>query len=269
VIGWPQPQWLLGSQIEFLQLPSVGFEQYVGRGLENEPRLRIANAQGVFSIAAAEHFLAMMFGLARRLHKHVEDKLNRRWRRQQEYWEITGSTVCIVGMGGIGTEIARRCSGIGMKVVGVARHPENVSSHHLIDLFTMEDIQAAVEHADHVVACIPASDENRHLFDAFLFASMKPGACFYNLARGSLVDEDALLSALVSEHLRGAGLDVFQEEPLPREHPLWSQENVIITPHAAGRSVNEHDRICDLFVDNLKRFHNGEPLRNRIMEPTI
>ncbi len=265
VIGWPEPLWLLKSRVEFFQLPSAGFEQYVGVGLASRPHLRICNAQGVFSIAAVEHFMAMMYGLARRLHKHVEDKLSRRWRRQSEYWEITGSTVCVVGMGSIGTEIARRCAGIGMKVLGVARNPRTISSRYLTDLFTLEQIQDAVEQADHVVACIPAHEDNRHLFDAVLFASMKPGACFYNIARGSLVDEDSLVSALVSEHLRGAGLDVFEEEPLPPNHLFWSLENMIITPHAAGRSVKEYDRICDLFADNLERFHNGEPLRNQIM----
>ncbi|WP_425400002.1 D-2-hydroxyacid dehydrogenase [Aeoliella sp.] len=264
IVGWPKPQLVAESPVQLLQLASVGYEDYLQLGLSEKPGFQACNLGRVPSIPVAEQVIAMMFALARGLHQHALDKQDKRWLRLQRYPEITGSTVCIIGVGGIGTEVARRCKALGMEVLGVGRHPEHMPSELLTRAYAWNDMATALSIADHVVLCFPATSENANMFNAGLFGSFKKGAILYNVGRGSVVHEADLVAALHSGQLGGAGLDVFQQEPLPPEHPLWEMENVIITPHSAGRSVKEYDRICQLFVDNLERFHTRQPLLNRI-----
>jgi phosphoglycerate dehydrogenase-like enzyme len=264
VAGWPKPKWVLESNVEFFQLTSVGYDNYLNFGLESKPNLRICNLKGVLVIPVAEQVVAGMFCLARGLHHHVVDRLQKRWQRQGAYREIEGGTVCVIGMGGIGTEVARRCQALGMKVIGVTRHPEKVLKSIVTRVEPWENLSTAIGEADHVVLCFPATAQYKNMFDAQMLQRMKRGAFFHNVGRGSVVDEIALANTLSSGHLAGAALDVFHEEPLPQDHVFWSMDNVLITPHSAGRSTREFDRISDLFAENLKRFHAGEPLRNQI-----
>jgi phosphoglycerate dehydrogenase-like enzyme len=263
LIGWPQPEWLPPSAVEYFQLPSVGCDPYLDRGLPEKPNFTLCNARGVMTIAVAEHFVAMLMALARRLPQHVDDRRTKRWQRQPVYSEVAGTTVCLVGLGEIGTAIARRCLGLEMNVVGVRKRA--ASGHELVRrVYPLDRLTEAISQADHVVLTLPATPETVNLVDAGVLAAMKPGAYLYNLARGGLVDEDALVAALHSGHLAGAGLDVFAQEPLPDDSPLWELDNVIVTPHAAGRSVREFDRLCDLFVENLGRYRRGVPLVNAV-----
>lgn len=248
--GWPQPEWVRESRLHWLQLGSVGFENYLSAASAH-PDFRLCNASGVMSVPVAEQFIAMLFGLARRLPHHKKDQLERRWRRQPVYDEIAGSTVCIVGVGDIGTEMARRCLALGMNVIGVRRNAR--IPHPIIErLYPLDRLDQAIAQADHVVLIMPSTPDTLGLFDDGMFGRMKRGAYFYNLARGSLVDEAALIRHLRSGHLAGAGLDVFACEPLPGDSELWTFDNVIVTPHSGGRSVKEFDRICNLFVENLQ-----------------
>ena len=263
LVGWPDPAWLLDSPVRFHQLPSVGYDDYLGVGLADKVDFVLCNARGVMSDAVAEHFVALMMALTRRLPQHMRDMGRANWQRQPTYDEVAGKTTCIVGLGDIGTQIARRCLALGMNVIGVRRHPSK--QHAMVEtVFAIERVAEAVACADHVVLIMPAEPENIGFFGDALFRSMKPGAFFYNLARGSVVDENALIEHLQNGKLSGAGLDVFRQEPLPADSPLWRMENVIITPHAAGRSVREFDRLCELFVANLERYFQGEPLLNEV-----
>ncbi|QDS98826.1 D-2-hydroxyacid dehydrogenase [Adhaeretor mobilis] len=264
LIGWPEPQWLLESPLLYFQLASVGYDSYLNLGLGEKQAFTACNIRGVPAIPVAEQVLAMMFCLARNLHCHAIDRTEKRWQRQLNYWEITGNTICIVGMGGIGSELARRCKAIGMNVVGVGRNPDAMPHELLTAAFAWDEMSKAFATADHVVLCFPATAEYQNMFNKELFGCMKAGACFYNVGRGSVVDETALADCLRSGHLRGAGLDVFQEEPLAQDHPFWGLSNVILTPHTGGRSIHEYERICGLFVENLHRFHHGLPLGNVI-----
>ena len=263
LIGWPQPEWLAPSAVEYFQLPSVGYDPYLGRGLHEKPNFTLCNARGVMTIAVAEHFVAMLMALARRLPQQLDDQRAKRWQRQPAYAEVAGTTACLVGLGEIGTAIARRCLGLEMDVVGVRRRAER--GHELVQrVYPLDRLIEAVSQADHVVLTLPATPETIGLVDADVLAAMKPGAYLYNLARGSLVDEYALVEVLRGGHLAGAGLDVFAVEPLPEDNPLWELDNVIVTPHAAGRSCREFDRLCDLFVENLGRYRAGLPLVNAV-----
>jgi D-2-hydroxyacid dehydrogenase (NADP+) len=264
VIGWPDPAWLGNSPVRFHQLPSAGYDNYLHAGLEEKPAFALCNARGVMSIPVAEHFLALMLALARRLPEHLLDMTGKKWQRRQPYGEVSGSTICILGLGDIGSEIARRCLALDMKVIGVRQHPEK--GHELVqEVYPVRQMKKALARADHVVLIFPAGPGTDRFFDAATFEAMKPGAYFYNLARGRVVDEEALVEYLRKGHLAGAGLDVFYQEPLLPENPLWSVNNVIITPHVGGRSIKEFDRLCDLFIANLERFFLGAPLLNQVI----
>lgn len=264
LIGWPQPHLVADSSIQLLQLASVGYEDYLNLGLGSKAEFRACNLGRVLCLPIAEHIMAMIYCLARGLQQHARDMPERRWQRLPCYPEVTDSTICIVGVGGIGTEVAQRCKGVGMRVLGVGRHPERMPMNLLDGAYAWDNMAEAFAQSDHVMLSFPATSDNANMFDAALFNSFKRGAILYNVGRGSVVNETDLVDALRTGQLGGAGLDVFQHEPLPPEHPLWAMDNVLVTPHSAGRSVREFDRICGLFVDNLQRFRDGRPLLNPI-----
>jgi phosphoglycerate dehydrogenase-like enzyme len=263
VFGLPSAHALLQSNVKLCQLSSVGYNNYIGKGLEQKPDFILCNASGTMGPGIAEHVLALMLAQTRHLAKHIRDDAQRRWEREPAYGELFGATVCVVGLGDLGTAVAERCAALGMNVIGV-RHDASKGHPVAKQVYATQQLNEAVAHADHVVAMLPASEETKHLFNADVFSAMKPGARFYNAGRGSTVDEQALIAALESGHLGGAGLDVFEREPLPEDSPLWNMAHVIVTPHVAGRSTHEYDRQCDLLIENLQHYHAGEPLRNVI-----
>lgn len=263
IVGWPKAEWLASSPVRLLQLGSVGWDAYTCKGLEHKPDFTLCNAGGVMSAAVAEHMIALMMSLTRRIPHHVRDRQERRWQRQAVYDEVAGSTACLVGVGDIGTEMARRLTGLGVHVIGVRKRLSE--PHDVIrDMYPLSRLKEAVARADHVVLILPENADTRLCITSEVFAAMKPGAYFYNLARGGLVEEPALVEALRSGRLAGAGLDVFAHEPLPEQSPLWNMEHVIITPHAGGRSVKEFDRFCSLVVNNLQRYRLGGPFLNAV-----
>lgn len=264
VIGWPDAAWLASSPVKYFQLPSVGYDGYIGKGLEAKPGFILCNATGVMGKQIAEHVAGMVFALTRRIGQHVRDQQAGIWRQAAPYGEINGTTLCVVGLGDIGTEIARWGLAAAMRVIGVRRDASR--GHPLVEtVYPLEELKDAVAQADHVVSILPGGASTAHLYNADVFAHFKPGACFYNVGRGSSVDEAALIAALQSGHLAGAGLDVFQQEPLPASSLFWQMSNVIVTPHVAGRSVREFDRMCELFVGNLAAYQRGESLRNVVL----
>lgn len=263
-MGWPDPQALLASPVKFLQLPSVGYDGYTGKGLESKAPFIMANAAGVMNIQMAEHVLGMMFALTRRISEHVRDQQAKRWQHRHPYQEVYGTVMCVVGLGDIGTEMARRGLALGMQVIGVRR--DAGKKHSLVEqVYPMAQLQEAVAQADHVVSILPGGAQTARLYDEAMFARFKSGSYFYNIGRGSSVVEDALIVALKSGHLAGAGLDVFANEPLLEDSPLWDMHNVIITPHVGGRSAKEYDRMCDLFIHNLTAYRDGGTQRNIIL----
>lgn len=262
VVGWPDSAWLAGGSTQLAQILSVGVDAYAGKGLAVKPDFILCNASGVTAVACAEHLLALMFALARRLSEHARDQPEQVWQRQTHYAELFGSTACVVGLGHIGGTIAGRLRALGLRVIGVSKsgaaHPE------VETVYALEDLPRAVALANHLVLTAPAVPGAPPLVTRELLAVLPPGACLYNIGRGSLVDEAALVEALESGHLAGAGLDVFVQEPLPSTSPLWRLPGVLITPHVAGRSSREYDRLCALAIDNLCRWGRGQPLLNPI-----
>ncbi len=263
MIGWPEPEWLADSSLKLLLLPSAGYEEYLTPELAAKEGLVVCNAGGAYSEGVAEHCVAMMMALVRRLPEYLAAMEPRRWDHLHRHRRLSGSTVCVIGLGTLGSAIARRCSALGVNVVGVRRHPDRPSPQ-VSEVFGPEDLVRAVSGADHVVGALPGGASTRGLISREVIAAMKPGAYFCNVGRGASVDEAALIERLQHGSLAGAGLDVFAAEPLPDDSPLWSMENVIVTPHMAGYAWDYADELCDVFAANLARYVAGEPLRNVI-----
>jgi phosphoglycerate dehydrogenase-like enzyme len=174
--------------------------------------------------------------------------------------EVAGSTIAIVGMGGIGQAIAQRARAFGMYVIGVARTSH---AHAAVDeMVAISGAADAHRRADTIVVTLPGTDATRGLIDRATIESWKPSTIFINVGRGAVVDQSALIDALASGAIRGAVLDVFEPEPLPPDNPLWTLPNVIFSPHTAALSVRENQRIVDLFCENIRRYAAGGPLRN-------
>lgn len=264
VIGWPEPQWLANSpSVRLLLCPSVGYESYQGYGLEVKPNFTFCNAGMVYSEGVAEHCVAMMMALTRRLPAYVRGMQSKTWHQQIRHELLAGKTVCIVGLGSIGTAVARRCAALGMTVTGVRRNP-NHSSPHVDKIFSSEHLSEAVTDADHVIVALPGGKSTKHLFNRPIFEAMKNGAYFFNVGRGSVVDEPELIAQLQNGHLAGVGLDVFETEPLPDTSLLWAMDNVIVTPHMAGYTADYADELIRHIMNNLQCYRLGKPLPNRI-----
>ena len=232
--------------------------------------IAITNASGVHGPNIAEHVLAMMLMFTRGLPKLFRAQLARRWdrnltSRSEAFGELTGKTLLIVGLGRIGEAIAVRARPFGVRVVAVkhdpsTRHDAGVAVDELLGLDALDE---ALGRADHVCVTVPLTPATHHLIDARRIARLRAGAFLYNISRGAVIDEAALVDALRAGKLGGAGLDVFEEEPLPETSPLWDLDNVILTPHVAGVTPLYYQRTAALFADNLDRFLAGQPLANR------
>jgi phosphoglycerate dehydrogenase-like enzyme len=262
LIGWAPVPTLLASSIEYYLCGSAGYDAYQGVGLESKPGFVLTNAAGTMSIPLAEHALAFMFMATRRLHHHAEQQRDRKWSRIPDAGELFGSTVCIVGFGGIGIELSRRCRALGMRVTAVKRTPGAIEG--VDQVFTPGELAKAVACADHVVSCLPGGAETRGVFDREIFSAMKPGASFHAVSRGSVIDFPALEEALQAGRLAFAGLDVCDREPLAQESPLWEMSNVLLTSHSAGWSPQLAGRLCELFAENLENIRHERPLKNVI-----
>lgn len=236
------------------------------------------NSAGVHAAPMAETVLAIMLHFGRGLDIAVRAQPRAEWSSASFYAagaplrELSMATVGIVGFGGIGREVARRVAALGARVVGLARHRPAPGDAELqpvgggaslaprIELVHgAEGLDHLLGVSDHVVLCAPDTPETRGMIDAARLASMKPGAVLINVARGRIVDEDALLAALSEGRIRGAGLDVFTQEPLPPDHPLWGAPNVLITPHVSAVTTGFWARETDLILRNLERHLAGVP----------
>ena len=256
LFGWPPPEALYSSSIRFLQLPSSGYDAYNTPALSEKPGFILANSRGVVADAVAEHCLALMFALTRHIPFHSRQQSLHHWERVNEYTLLSCSTVAILGMGAIGTTLARKCHALGMNVISVQRDRNQIFEDQ--EVCNFDSLDSALSRADHVVLTMAALPENAALFTEERFRRMRQESCFYNLGRGSLVDETALLTALRHGHIKAAALDVFAQEPLPSSSPLWDLPNLLITPHVGGRFAGEIDALAQLFATNFERYAQGK-----------
>ncbi|MGH2885173.1 MAG: D-2-hydroxyacid dehydrogenase, partial [Solirubrobacteraceae bacterium] len=254
-----------GGALRWIQATSAGAgEQVSTAGLSEDDlhRVTVTSAAGVHAGPLAEFALFGLLAFARGLPRLLADQHARRW-GHYPVGELSGRTLLIVGLGQIGEEVARLAAAFGMRVVGISRSAAS-DSPHVHEVRRTSELHECLPEADAIVISAPLTEATRGLIDAAAIARIKPGAIFVNVGRGGVVDEPALIEALRSGRLAGAALDVFASEPLPAESPLWELPNVLVSPHTAGLSVRENERIAALFVENLGRYLRGEGLRNRV-----
>jgi len=253
-----------GSKLRWVQVGAAGVERYLEIPQLGNGQVLLTNGQKLASPEIAEHVMALTRALARGLGLAIAAQQSMTWIR----WDIDdlaplvrlrGKTMLVVGLGGIGTEVARLASSAEMRVTGI--RSSRRSGPPFVDRVGLtEDLAAFAAEADVVVNCLPMTPDTAGIFDEALFQVMKPTSFFINVGRGGTVDTDALIAALTNGEIAAAGLDVTDPEPLPAGHPLWKAPNLIITPHYAAWSDIDRERRWLLYRENLRRFVAGEPL---------
>jgi phosphoglycerate dehydrogenase-like enzyme len=226
----------------------------------------ITNSSGVHPIPISEHVLGLMLMLARGLHKAIKVQVEEKtWVRDVNLYqpsELAGKNLLVVGMGRIGERVATLGQAFEMNVTGIVRNPTSHKTNILLK--SNQDLASELKNADYVVNCLPSTPETVGLFDKKMLNIFKKGSFFINIGRGDTVDEKELIKALKSGTIKGAGLDVFEKEPLPDASPLWKMDNVIITPHYSGLNPHYFDRVIDIFCENLAAFLNKKSLPNLV-----
>lgn len=250
--------------LEWLQTNSAGVEPYIQPGVLAGDTL-LTNATGAYGLAIAEHMLGMLLELFKKLELYRDAQKSGAWQSQGAVKAVYGSTVLVLGMGDIGGEFAARCKALGAKVIGVRRSPRPCPEY-ADEVHLLEDLDSLLPHADVVAIALPGTDATRGLMSRERLAKMKEGAVLLNVGRGFIVDTEALCDALERGHLSGAGVDVTDPEPLPPTHRLWNIPTAVVTPHISGfyHLRETHERIVGIFLENLRHFQAGEPLRNLV-----
>ncbi len=255
--------------VKWVHVSSSGITRYDTaefRAVARARGLMLSNSASVHQEACATHALSFLLAQSRRLPFALKTRTGV---GSEAWWHIrgtsvplSGQTVLILGYGAIGRRLTEMLAPLGVKVLAFRRNPRGDEG---VPVITETELESTLAKTDHVMNILPDSAETRGFFDSRKFGVMKQGAVFYNIGRGTTVDQAALVDALESRHLEAAWLDVTDPEPLPDDHPLWSAPECYITPHVAGGHVDETGALVRHFVANLQRFVNGEPLLDRVM----
>lgn len=220
----------------------------------------LTNSRGIFDRAMAEYVLGLILSFAKRFQETARDQEQRRWRHRLGEMVI-GSRALVVGVGSIGREIARLLARAGLHVEGVGRRARARDDDFAV-VHAREDLDAALSTADYVVIIVPLTDDTRGMIGAAQFVAMKANARIINVARGAILDEAALVTALLKKEIAGAALDVTSTEPLSSDSPLWAMPEVIISPHMSGDFFGHYEALTSMFVQNFQRYRAQEPLLN-------
>ncbi|MED3552781.1 D-2-hydroxyacid dehydrogenase [Cytobacillus praedii] len=250
MISWNQ------SKLRWLQAWSAGVNSLPLQELEAK-KIYTTSANGVHAYPISETIFALMLALTRKIHTYVKNQQTKKWDHAGLNLELHGKTIAILGIGAIGKETAKIAKAFGMEVIGF-RHSGKPEENVDI-MYTLQHLNNVLPHCDYVVVTLPYTKETHHLFGTEQFNLMKPSSFFINIGRGSIVVESELINALQDGKISGAGLDVFEKEPLDEGSPLWELDNVIITPHTSGSTEHYTKRVIeDIFIPNLKSYIQGE-----------
>lgn len=249
------------QRLRFIQSISAGTDQF-DRDKLREHGIRLASAQGVNLRAVAEHAMALMLALTRKLPEARDNQARHVWRGMiaeptQREDELSGKTLLIIGLGGIGSRLAQLAKAFGLRVIGIKRNPA-MGGEAADSVHALTDLKILLPEADFVVLTCPLNAETDKVIDADALSRMKPSAYLINVARGRCVDERALVNALQDQMIAGAALDVTVEEPLGATSPLWDMSNVLITPHTAGETQKYEDGVLDILLENVNRLWRGD-----------
>jgi phosphoglycerate dehydrogenase-like enzyme len=252
----------------FLASPKVLWVHSRNAGLDSvlfpeliESPIPLTNGSGVFSQSLGEFALAAILYFAKDFGRMLRNQKSQRW-EAFDVEEIAGQTVGIVGYGDIGRAVASRAKAMGMKVLALKRHAPAEADPFIERFYAPRQMLEMLALCDYVIVAAPLTGETRHMVSEAQFAAMKPSAVVINVGRGPVIDQAALVRALAARRIRGAGLDVFEQEPIPAGDPIWSLDNVLISPHTADHTATWLNRAMQFFLEQYERFSKGQPLEN-------
>jgi D-2-hydroxyacid dehydrogenase (NADP+) len=264
---------LAARRLKWIQAWGAGVDRFLFPEVMDSP-VTLTSAAGVHPTPISEHVLGMMLCFCRKLHVSIRNQAERKWERfesedaAEQVEELSGKTLGVVGLGRIGAEIARKAKCLGMRVIATRRDPSRPASAGVEQLVPPADLDQLLAESDFVVLSLPLTSETRGTIGETQLRSMKQRAYLINVSRGKIVQEDKLIEALKKGWIAGAGLDTFENEPLPESSELWGFKNVIITPHVAGQTPYYMERLTSIFCENLSRFIRGQPLIN-VVDKTL
>ncbi|MGP7819459.1 D-2-hydroxyacid dehydrogenase [Niallia sp. 01092] len=247
--------------IQWIQSISVGLDSVLNERTLNSDII-ITNTKGCTSVPIAEHTIAMISSFARGIPAMIQNQQNKIW-QNTSITDLEGATVGIIGYGEIGKEIAKRCKAFDMTVIGCRKRPTRTIEEDPADqVVGLEEMDMVIKESDFLILALPSTPETFHIINKEKLQLMKPTSFLINVGRGNTVAEQDLLEILQTKKLAGAALDVFDVEPLPKDHPFWKLDNVIISPHNAYFSPKSMERYMNIFLENVYRFQNGQELIN-------
>lgn len=251
--------WRAADRLRWLHIASAGVDPVLFPGLRDSDVV-LTNSRGVFDDSIAEYVLGVILAFAKDFARSLDLQRDTRW-QHRESERISGREVVIVGTGPIGRAIARLLRAAGMRVAGAGRTARD-SDPDFGTVYPSAELEEHLPSADYVVAVAPLTEQTKGLFDARALAAMKPSARFINVGRGELVVTGDLVEAVRAGKIAGAALDVFETEPLPADSPLWTMENVLVSPHMSGDFIGWRTKLVEVFAENFRRWLAGEPLQN-------
>ncbi|UQN15064.1 D-2-hydroxyacid dehydrogenase [Gulosibacter sp. ACHW.36C] len=246
------------GNLKWIHTSSIGVDALLSEEIVNSDII-VSNSRGVCERPIAEWILGVIVMFAKDIRTTIELQQRREW-LHRETQPILGRKVLVVGPGPVGRETALLLRAAGMDVNIVGRSSR--TDAELGSIHAFEELETLLCEADDVVLTLPLTPQTRGLVNAELLAKVRPGAHLVNVGRGAVVVEQALLDAIDSGHLAGAALDVFEQEPLPKDHPMWTRNNILVSPHASGDLVGWRGRVVERFAENLERWNAGEPLHD-------
>jgi phosphoglycerate dehydrogenase-like enzyme len=279
---WNFPEATQAPRLRWIQVHYAGMEGVMKLPIVQAEDIEVTSASGIHAVPIAEYCLAMMLAFSVQLPKMLELQAKVEWPENPHQIFVPHGlrdlTLGLVGYGSIARELARIADALGMTVLATKRDLKRAiedNGYYVPGtgdptgdiperLYPPEALPAMARECDFLVVTVPLTDATRHIVNEEVFKAMKKTAVLINIARGAVVDEAALISALAAEEIGGAALDVFEEEPLPSTSPLWNLDNVIISPHVSGMNSRYHERAADLFIENLRRYLENRPLFNRL-----
>ena len=267
VLGWSEQLTPLieneDSHVKWIQYPFAGVNDLPLKLFE-EKGIILTNGSGIHTYAVTETAMGLLLGMTRNIIKATRERERQEWINEENLYELNNKTIMIVGAGKIGVHLGQVAKGFNMKTIGINRSGNKIEN--MDEQYVQNELPEVIGQADIVVNILPATEETERLFAETLFSKMKDNVVFINVGRGETVDTEALLEALDNGKVLFAGLDVFEEEPLPKDHPLWAHEKVAMTPHVGGRVESYPKHLYPLFKENLEAYLKGEILPQNVVK---
>ncbi len=253
------------KKLKWMQASFAGVDKYVDVENIKNGNIMLTNSSGAYGITIAEHMITVLLMLMRRMPEYYDLQKEKGWGMIGEIRSIMNSTITVVGLGDIGENFAKRAKAMGAIIRGVRRNV-NLKSEFADEMYSNDNLSEAIDGADVIALCLPETDETKFIIGNEELKKMKSDAIIINVGRGTAIDQDALTDALINNKIGGAALDVFVQEPLPKDSPLWNCKNTIITPHISGNTSLPLtcDIVVEIFCKNLIKYANNEKLNNLI-----